>query len=100
MGQIDAFVEDASAASARAVALDTKIMTDAAKISPEYVDLVSIATRQILGSLDITVLGDVQDGVNASDVKIFVKNMGADQCVLSTAPFCFHLTLFSTVQTR
>ena len=60
-------------------------MADAAKISPEYVDLVSLATRQILGSLDITVLSDGQSGVNASDVKIFMKNMGDDQCV----PLCY-----------
>ena len=71
-------------------------MADAAKISPEYVDLVSLATRQILGSLDITVLSDGQSSVNASDVKIFMKNMGDDQCVPRRDPSPgSHLTLFS-----
>ena len=56
-----------------------KITADAAKISPEYVDLVSLATRQTLGSLDITVLSDVQGNVNSSDVMIFMKDIGTSQ---------------------
>ena len=95
IGQIDAVVEDAPAAHDRAVALDAKIVADAEKISPKYVDLVSLATRQILGSLDITVLSDAQGGVNTSDVKIFMKNMGIDQCVLFIALFRACLTFIS-----
>ena len=67
--------------------LDAKITADAEKISSRYVDLISLATRQILGSLDITVVSDAQGGVNGSDVKIFMKNMGIDQCVSFVALF-------------
>ena len=44
-----------------------------------------------MGSLDITVLGDAQGGVNASDVRIFMKNMGVDQYVALVSLFgvCF-----------
>ena len=63
------------------MALDQQIMGDAAQMSPQYVDLVSLSTRQVLGSLDITVLSDPDGGLNASDVKIFVKDVGTTQFV-------------------
>ena len=75
--QIDAFVQDFSAASDRAQSLDEKIISDAAKISSNYVDLVSLAARQVMGSMDITVLeSDSGGSVDGSDVKIFVKDIG------------------------
>ena len=75
--QIDAFVQDFSAASDRAQSLDEKIISDAAKISSNYVDLVSLAARQVMGSMDITVLeSDSRGSVDGSDVKIFVKDIG------------------------
>ena len=78
--QIDAFTADFSDAMDRAVALDQKIMGDAAKISAHYVDLVSLATRQTMSSMDITVQND-NGKVNASDVKTFVKDIGYSQYV-------------------
>ena len=78
--QIDAVVSDFSAAYNRAVDLDVKIMEAAGKVSGEYVDLVSLATRQTFGSMDITVLGsNGSSEVNSSDVKIFVKDIGTSQ---------------------
>lgn len=75
--QIDAFVQDFSAASDRAQSLDEKIISDAGKISSNYVDLVSLAARQVMGSMDITVLeSDSRGSVDGSDVKIFVKDIG------------------------
>ena len=75
--QIDAFVQDFSAASDRAQSLDEKIISDAGKISSNYVDLVSLAARQVMGSMDITVLeSDSGGSVDGSDVKIFVKDIG------------------------
>ena len=52
-------------------------MEQAAQISPRYVDLVSLGARQTLGSLDITCLGDSNGGVDASNVKIFMKDIGS-----------------------
>lgn len=49
-------------------------MGDAAKISPEYVDLVSLVARQVMGAIDIT-------GSNATDVKAFMKDIGSSQYV-------------------
>ncbi|KAI0705088.1 hypothetical protein C8T65DRAFT_577862 [Cerioporus squamosus] len=73
---IDAFTSDFSAAHDRAVALDQKIVGDAAKISSQYVDLVSLGARQTFGALDITVGADDKGNVDASDVKIFMKDLG------------------------
>ena len=95
IGQIDAIVENAPAVHDRAVALDAKIIADTKKISPKYVDLVCLATRQVLGSLDITVVSDAKGGVNVPDFKIFIKNMGVDQCVPLIALFRACLTFLS-----
>ncbi|TFK89099.1 DUF1793-domain-containing protein [Polyporus arcularius HHB13444] len=73
---IDAFTADFTAAHDRAVALDQKIMSDASKVSSNYVDLVSLGARQTFGALDITVLADDKGNVDASDVKIFMKDLG------------------------
>ena len=84
--QIDAVVADSPAALNRAVALDSKIMGDAAKISQEYVDLVSLATRLTMAAMEITVKSaDDLSNVDASDVKIFVKDVGGpsgSRCVV------------------
>lgn len=68
---------DFSGALSRATNMDQKIMGDAGKISSNYVDLVSLAARQVMGSMDITVLRNDADGsLNGSDVKIFIKDIG------------------------
>ena len=68
---------DFSGALIRATNMDQKIMGDAGKISSNYVDLVSLAARQVMGSMDITVLRNDADGsLNGSDVKIFIKDIG------------------------
>ena len=95
IGHIGAIVENAPAVHDRAVALDAKIIADTEKISPKYVDLVCLATRQVLGSLDITVVSDAQGGVFMPDFKIFIKNMGVDQCVPLIALFRACLTFLS-----
>ncbi len=81
--QIDAFTGDYSGALDRAVALDQKIMNDAAKISPQYSDIVSLATRQTMSALDITVGTNSKGEVEPSDVKIFMKNLGTDRFVFT-----------------
>ncbi|KAI0705087.1 hypothetical protein C8T65DRAFT_240266 [Cerioporus squamosus] len=76
---IDAFLADYPAAHGRAVDLDKRILGDAAKISPQYADLVSLVARQVMGSLDFTVLGGSGTGGNATDVKAFMKDIGSTQ---------------------
>jgi hypothetical protein len=70
---------DFPAARARAIALDQKILQDAAAVSPEYADLVSLATRQAMAGMEIT-LSTLPDGsFNMSDVKAFMKDVGNSQ---------------------
>ncbi|PIL35875.1 hypothetical protein GSI_01535 [Ganoderma sinense ZZ0214-1] len=80
---IDAFTGDYAAAYNRAVTLDQKIMNDATKISSQYSDIVSLATRQAMGTLDITAGTDSDGNLIPGDVKVFMKNLGTDQFVLS-----------------
>ncbi|KAI0358681.1 hypothetical protein OH77DRAFT_1421109 [Trametes cingulata] len=61
----------------RAIAMDNVIIGNASKISTEYADLVSLAARQVLGSLDITIATGTDGKPNATDVKIFMKEIGA-----------------------
>ncbi|KAI0335017.1 DUF1793-domain-containing protein [Cubamyces sp. BRFM 1775] len=60
-----------------AIAFDEAIIANASRVSSHYVDLLSLATRQTLGSLDITVSTDSTGQPNASDVRIFMKDVGA-----------------------
>ncbi|EMD37588.1 hypothetical protein CERSUDRAFT_114227 [Gelatoporia subvermispora B] len=77
---ISFFLTDYDAASQRADALDQQILQAAATVSSDLADLVSLATRQVLGSLDITISNGT-NGWNNSDIMIFMKNMGNDQRV-------------------
>ncbi|KAI1795670.1 hypothetical protein LXA43DRAFT_1058371 [Ganoderma leucocontextum] len=78
---IDAFTGDYAGAHDRAVALDQKIMSAAAKVSSQYSDIVSLATRQTMSALDITVGTDSSKNLLPSDIKIFMKNLGTDRRV-------------------
>ena len=57
-------------------------MNDAGKISSQYSDLVSLATRQAMSALDFTVGTDSNGNVLPDDVMIFMKNKGTDTFVL------------------
>ncbi|KAI8993903.1 DUF1793-domain-containing protein [Trametes punicea] len=61
----------------RAIAFDNAVVANASKISPHYVDLVSLAIRQTMGSMDITVSTGSDGKPNASDVRIFMKDIGS-----------------------
>ena len=54
-------------------------MTAAAKISSQYSDLVSLATRQAMSTLDFTIGTDSNGSVIPGDFKIFMKNVGTDR---------------------
>jgi hypothetical protein len=81
LDQIDAFVSDFPKAEQRAIALDEKIMTASQKISNKYTNLVSMAIRQTIAGIDITVRGNGKGGWNQSDIKAFMKDTGSTTCV-------------------
>jgi hypothetical protein len=90
--QIDAFLLDFPDAYNRASALDTKIMTEASAVSPEYVDLVSLGLRQTMGSMEFTT-GNAKN--NPLDIKIFMKDVGISGYVFIY--FCSNYIFNSTV---
>ncbi|EIW62884.1 DUF1793-domain-containing protein [Trametes versicolor FP-101664 SS1] len=74
---IDDFTAGYADALARATAFDAAVIANASAVSSEYVDLVSLAARQSLSTLDITVSKDSNGNPNASDVRIFMKDIGS-----------------------
>ncbi|KAI0759822.1 DUF1793-domain-containing protein [Trametes elegans] len=77
---IGAAIDDITAAYSdvlkKSIAFDEAIIGNASQVSSQYADLVSLAARQTMGSLDITVSTDADGKPNASDVKIFMKDIG------------------------
>ncbi|KAJ3525254.1 hypothetical protein NM688_g8429 [Phlebia brevispora] len=75
------FIQDYPNAIERAIALDEKILGDAANVSAHYADLVSLAARQALGGTELTIGQSSADSTqfNTSDVKMFMKNLGSQQ---------------------
>ncbi|OCH88863.1 DUF1793-domain-containing protein [Obba rivulosa] len=73
---ISDFLINYTTTSQRAQALDSKIQQDALNISSEYADLVSLAARQVFGSIDITISKGSDGQWNTSDIMIFMKDMG------------------------
>lgn len=71
--QIAFFMSDYNNAVAAANAFDQQVRTDASKISSEYADLVSLAIRQGLASMEITVSQNADGSFNASDILVFMK---------------------------
>ena len=57
----------------RAKALDARIFSDASAISSNYADLVSLATRQAMAGMELTV---GQDG-SAANVMMFMQDTGS-----------------------
>ncbi|KLO10456.1 DUF1793-domain-containing protein [Schizopora paradoxa] len=70
------FLKDFENALNTSTQFDLQIANDAANISPQYYDLVSIISRQAMSALEITVSKDVNGNFNSSDVMAFLKNMG------------------------
>ncbi|EKM77075.1 hypothetical protein AGABI1DRAFT_130801 [Agaricus bisporus var. burnettii JB137-S8] len=74
-GVILDFLGDFASARARGQAFDNNILQEASAISPEYAGIVSLVTRQLFASMDITIPGKEIGQPNASDVKIFMKDV-------------------------
>ncbi|KAF7335620.1 hypothetical protein MVEN_02216900 [Mycena venus] len=72
---IDAFITDFPSARLRALALDKQILQDARAVSQDYADLVSLAARQAMAGIEITVAAE-NGGYNTSDVLAFMKDVG------------------------
>ncbi|KAH9022178.1 hypothetical protein EDB85DRAFT_382728 [Lactarius pseudohatsudake] len=73
---IPGFLDDFPQALLRAQQLDLKILNDSATISGALGDLVSLATAQVYGSIQLTVGLDASGNFNQSDVMAFMKNIG------------------------
>ena len=80
LSQITFFVADYPDAIGRAIALDERLHAAAMSVSAHYADLVSLATRQAMGGMELTVGRTSSDPTqwNTSDVKMFMKNLGTD----------------------
>ncbi|KAF8168510.1 hypothetical protein B0H34DRAFT_646042 [Crassisporium funariophilum] len=76
---IDAFVADFPAALGRAIELDNKLMFEASNVSSQYADLVAMSLRQTFGAMDITVAELPGGGLNSTDVKVYMKDIGSSR---------------------
>ena len=76
VSQIMDFLGDFANASLRAQKLDQKILKGAAPVSDILGDLVSLATAQVYGSIQLTIGSDASGNFNKSDVMVFMKNIG------------------------
>ena len=81
LSQIPDFLNDFANASSRAQQLDSKILREAAGVSGSGAlgDLVSLATAQVYGSIQVTVGSDASGNFNKSDVMVFMKNIGGSE---------------------
>lgn len=73
---MSAFLSDFADALSRSLVLDDKVLSAASAISPEYVGILSLVTRQIFASMDITIPSAEPGQFGNSDVKIFMKDIG------------------------
>ncbi|KAI0368348.1 DUF1793-domain-containing protein [Pilatotrama ljubarskyi] len=83
---IDDFTSAFPTIQQNCVALDQAIVGNASEVSAHYADLVSLAARQTMGSFDITVSTDSGGKPNASDVRIFVKDIGSSSTAQRVDP--------------
>jgi hypothetical protein len=83
-----AFMSDASDALSRATALDNKIVSVANGVSSNYADLVSLASRQVMAGMEITV-GSNNGQINNSDVLFFMKDTGNSRCVIFVSKYYY-----------
>ncbi|KAF7785231.1 hypothetical protein Agabi119p4_1396 [Agaricus bisporus var. burnettii] len=62
-------------------AFDDGLLKAASAISPEYADIISLVTRQIFASMDITIAAGERGRTSPSDVKIFMKDISVSKRV-------------------
>ncbi|KAJ3568310.1 hypothetical protein NP233_g5793 [Leucocoprinus birnbaumii] len=64
----------------RSLEFDSEIMTAANKISSNYTDILSLVTRQIFASMEITVARNNDNSLDTLKMRIFMKDMGSTNC--------------------
>jgi hypothetical protein len=74
--QIVDFLNDFRDTAIGAQKLDQSILQDAASVSDLLGDLVSLALPQVFGSIQLTIGTDSNGKYNASDMMVFMKNVG------------------------
>ena len=92
--QLEFFISDFDNSLSRAETLDAQVREDAAKISPDgkLFDMISLATRQVFASLEITAPQGQGD-----EARIFMKDMGMTKSVHMCTCVELCLTLYCTV---
>lgn len=70
-------IDDYTNALSSAIALDAQILAAGLRYSQEYADLLTLATRQALAALDVTLVQNSDGSWNGTDIKAFMKNMGS-----------------------
>ena len=74
--QIVDFLNNFSNASCLTQQLDRKILQNASSVSDGLGDLVTLATPQVYGNMQLTIGTDAHGNLNESDVMIFMRNIG------------------------
>ncbi|TFK71714.1 DUF1793-domain-containing protein [Pluteus cervinus] len=80
---VDAFANNYGSALASSIALDSNLTNAASSISPEYVDLVSLATRQAFGPVDITIKRNADSVWDTTNLLAFMKDIGSSRQISS-----------------
>ncbi|EKM77069.1 hypothetical protein AGABI1DRAFT_108435 [Agaricus bisporus var. burnettii JB137-S8] len=76
---ISDFLGDFANARVRGQTFDDGLLKEASAISPEYAGIISLVTRQIFASMDITIADDDRGRKSPSDVKIFMKDISVSK---------------------
>lgn len=61
--------------------MDSTLLNAAREISDDYADVVSVAARQAMASVEITVSESSDGGWNTSDIMSFMKDVGGSRWV-------------------
>lgn len=80
--QISFFLGDFQNAVTSANSFDSKVNSDASKISSDYASIVELSIRQVLGATEITVSKNADGTFNTSDVLVFMKGLSTKHSFL------------------
>jgi len=75
---ISSFLGDYNNALSRANAFDSKVNSDANKISSDYAAIVSLSIRQALAANELTISKNSDGSWNTGDVLLFMKEISSD----------------------
>ncbi|KAL0573009.1 hypothetical protein V5O48_008955 [Marasmius crinis-equi] len=75
---IESFVKDYDSALSSAKTLDSKVQSDANKISSDYAGIVALSVRQFFGSIEFTLSKKSDGSVNDTDVLVFMKEISSN----------------------